>query len=69
MRTHVFTRGDGHQFLLLIYPDGHLTIAERPAEENSWGPPIKEDVFYRSFEPRSIREIVAMVDGEFGEAL
>lgn len=69
VRPHVFTRRDGTQVLLLIYPDGRMTIADRDSSDHSWGPPINEDRWYRDYDPRPIDEVVAMVTGQFGEAL
>lgn len=69
VRTHVFTRRDGTQVLLCIYPDGRLTIADRDEVDGTWGPPIQEDTYYADLDVRPVHEITALVQSEFGEAL
>ena len=61
VRTHVFTKEDGSQLLLVVYPDDRYTIAERGATDHSWGPPIREDLWYRGTEQRSVEEVVSVL--------
>lgn len=57
LRTHVFTDPDGRQHLLLVYPSGALTIAHRGDQYAAWGPPVREDEWYRDQEPRPVQDM------------
>ena len=67
-RTEVITWPDGHQTLICLFDDGHLTAAERPEyDRGARGPPVGPDPFYRNTDPRPVSEVVALLmrDGEF----
>jgi hypothetical protein len=65
----VFTWRDGSQNLLLIFPDGHKTLAHRRNAAEVWSEPCKEDTYYQGIEPRPTEEIKVLISGAFGEAL